>query len=77
MANPYSVLIKSAIDDGTNIWVEMAIFDGLHTSQSIFPSWPHGTTAATIKAYAQVIANNQPTLDGSIGALVGTSVAGA
>jgi len=77
MANPYSVTIKGIVDDGTNIWAEMVIFDGAHTSPSVFPMWPHGTAASVIQAYAQVIANNKPTLDPALGALVNTTIAGA
>lgn len=77
MANPYSVGIKGIISDGTNIYVEMNICNGPSTSPSFFPVFPVGTTAAAIQAYAQAIANNQPVLDSSIGALVNTSVAGA
>jgi len=77
MPNPYSVSIKGIISDGTNIYVEMAIFNGSSTSPSFFPMFPVGTTAGVIQAYAQVIANNQPALDPSLGALVNTTVAGA
>jgi hypothetical protein len=76
MANPYSVQIRGMVDDGTNIFVEMSIFDGNSTSESVYPVFPHGTTAATIKAYAKVIANNQPTLDYTLKALVNTKVCG-
>ncbi len=77
MANPYSVTIKGIVDDGTNIFVEMSICTGPSTFPSIFPVFSHGTSASDIVAYAQAIANNQPVLDPSIGALVNTTVAGA
>ena len=77
MANAYSVNIRDIVDDGTNIFVEMRICSGQFTSPSFFPMFPHGTTGATIQAYAQVIANNQPVLDPSIGLLVNTNVQGA
>lgn len=77
MANPYIVNIKGIVSDGTNVYVEMNIFDGLRTSPSIFPVWPVGTTAATIQNYAQTIANNQPVLESSLGELVNTTVQGA
>lgn len=77
MANPYSVNIKGIVDDGTNIYVEMSICTGPTTSPSIFPVFPHGTSAAVIKAYAQGIANAQPTLDAGIGVLVSTIIQGA
>ncbi len=77
MANPYYVNIKGIVDDGTNIFVEMNICNGPNTSPSIFPIFPHGTSAATIKNYAQTIANGQPTLDYTLAALVNTTVQGA
>ena len=76
MANSYSVQIKGIVDDGTNIFVEMSICSGPNTEPSIFPVFPHGTTAATILAYAQTVANNQPTLDPTLAALVSTKVTG-
>jgi hypothetical protein len=77
MSNPYTVKIGSIVDDGTNIFVDLSICDGQHTFPTVTPFFAHGTTAATIQAYAQVIANNQPTLDGSLGALVNTVIKGA
>jgi len=77
MANAYKVTIKSISTDGTNLFVEVSIFDGEHTLPSIFPVFPVGTTAATIRAYVQVIANNQPTLTRDLQDLVNLSIAGA
>jgi hypothetical protein len=77
MANPYTVKIGAIVDDGTNIFADLIICDGQHTFQKVKPVFPHGTTAATIQAYAQVIANNQPTIDGALGALVNTVITGA
>lgn len=76
MANPYNVFIRSISSDGTNIYVEAEIFDGLHAFPAIRPTFMVGTTAATITAYLQTVANNQPVLNPAIGALVGTFVNG-
>jgi hypothetical protein len=76
MANPYRVFIRSITTDGTTIYVEAEIFDGTHAFPPIRPTFLVGTTAATITAYLQTVANAQPTLDGSLGALVGTFING-
>lgn len=76
MPNPYRVFVKSVSTDGTTIYVEAEIFDGLHSFPAIRPTFMVGTTAATITAYLQTVANNQPVLDGSLGALVGTFING-
>lgn len=77
MANPYTVNIRGIVDDGTNIYVEMSICSGPNTFPTIVPVFPHGTSAATIQAYAQTIANNQPTLDSGVATLVNSIVQGA
>ena len=77
MANGYRVTIKNISTDGTNLFVEISIFDGLRTLPSIFPVFPVGTSAADITAYAQVVANNGPTLTRDLQDLVNSSVAGA
>lgn len=76
MANPYRVFIRSISTDGTNIYVEAEIFDGLHAFPPIRPSFLVGTTAATINSYFQTVANNQPVLNATLGALVGTFING-
>lgn len=76
MANPYSVSIRSISTDGTNLYVSIGIFDGLHTLPPIMPVFPVGTSAATIQSYMQNIANNQPTLTQDIANLVNTSIQG-
>jgi hypothetical protein len=68
------VTLKAAADDGTNIYTEMEISDGARTFPLIRPVFPTGTSAATIQAYMQVIANNQPTLASDIQTLVNSSV---
>jgi hypothetical protein len=76
MANPYRIFIRSISTDGTNIYVEAETFDGLHALPAIRPSFLVGTTAAQISSYLQTVANNQPILDPSIGALVGSFING-
>jgi hypothetical protein len=76
MANPYRVLVKSISTDGTTIYVEAEIFDGLHAWPPIRPTFMVGTSAATITNYLQTIANSQPTLDPTLGALTNTFING-
>jgi len=76
MANPYRVLVKSVSTDGTNIYIEAEIFDGLHAFPPIRPTFMVGTPAATIIAYLQQVANNQPILDPTLGALTNTFING-
>lgn len=76
MANSYRVTLRAAADDGTNTYCEMEITDGARTFPLIRPVFPTGTTAPTIQAYMQVIANNQPTLASDIQALINVPVVG-
>jgi hypothetical protein len=66
----YRVTLKSFASDGTNIYCEMEITNGEKTFPMVRPSFPEGTTAAAITEYMQTIANNQPTLDPAIAALL-------
>lgn len=77
MANAYRVTVKSAVSDGTNIFLEVEIFSGTQTFQLIRPAFKVGTTAATIQAYLQNIANNQPTLAADVATLVNVPIVGA
>jgi hypothetical protein len=77
MANPYRVTLRGAADDGTNTYCEIEVSDGSHTFPLIRPVFPTGVSAATIQAYMQVIANNQPTLAADIQALINVPVLGA
>lgn len=74
MASPYKVFIRSISCDGTSLFCEIEVFDGLHTLPTIRPSFLMGTTASEIRAYCQNIVDNQPTLDPDLGRLVGTFV---
>lgn len=77
MANAYKVTVKSAVSDGTNIFLDVEIFSGTQTYQMIHPAFAVGTTAATITAYLQTIANNQPTLAADVAAIINVPVQGA
>lgn len=74
MANGYRVTLDGVASDGTNYYTEMRISDGTRTFPTVRPVFPVGTTAATITAYMQVIANNAPTLASDIAAIVNSSV---
>lgn len=77
MANAYTVTITNIATDGTNIYVDVSVCDGVHTMPPMRVTFPSGTAAATIQAYVQTIANNQPTLAGDVANLVNTTVVGA
>jgi hypothetical protein len=77
MANAFSVVLRSAADDGTNTYCFIEITNGTQTMPLLQVTFPSGTTAATIQAYLQTIANTQPTLDATIGTLVNTIIRGA
>jgi hypothetical protein len=74
MAVKFRVKVKSISTDGTNLFLEVEIFDGLHTLPPLRPSFPVETTAATIQSYLQTIADNRPSLPADIADLVNTEV---
>ena len=76
MADPYSATIASIATDGTNLYVTVSVFDGLHTLPPMIASFPATATASQISTYVQNIATNQPSLSASIAALVNTTLAG-
>jgi hypothetical protein len=76
MANPYRVTIRSISTDGTNYYVELEIFDGLHQLPTIRPAFDASTADTDIQAYVQNIANAQPTLPLAIQNLVGQIIIG-
>jgi len=76
MPPTYRVKVVSISTDGTNLFFEVSIFDGVHTLPYIYPVFPVGTSAATITTYLQTIADNRPALSADIEALVGTGVTG-
>lgn len=77
MANGFKVRIESAVSDGTNIFLELKISSPTQTYPNIYPTFKVGTTAATIDAYCQSIANTGPTLASAISEIVGKNYSGA
>lgn len=76
--NPYKTTIRSITTDGTNYYLEVEIFNGLHTFVTIRPAFDVSTTTADdIDAYVQAIADSQPVIAGDIKALVGKTYNGA
>ena len=71
MAAIYKVNLKSISTDGTTLFLEVGIFDGVHTFPTIRPSFSVGTSAATIDTYLQAIADERPVLAADIVVLVG------
>lgn len=77
MANAYRVTCRSIVSDGTNIFLEVEIYNGSQTLPLIRPVFEVGTSRSTILAYLQQIADNQPVLSGSLLDLVNNVVVGA
>lgn len=77
MANGFRARVFSAVSDGTNIFLEVEIQSPTQTYQMIRPTFKVGTSAATITAYLQTLANNAPTLAADVVAIVGQFVQGA
>lgn len=76
MANPYKVFVRSISTDGTSLFLEVEVFDGLHTFPTIHPSFAVGTTAAEIRTYLQTIVDSQPILEPEFHSLIGTFISG-
>lgn len=72
----YTVTLKAAGSDGTNIFTEMEISDGARTFPLIRPTFPVGTTAAVVTAYMQKVANNAPALASELQTIVNSRVIG-
>jgi len=75
-SNRYSVFVRSISTDGTSLFLDIEVFDGLHTYPTIHPSFAVGTPASDIRAYLQSIVDGQPVLDPDLGKLVGTFIQG-
>lgn len=74
----FKVTVTNIISDGTNIYVSANIYDGGEkTMGPITPVFPSGTSAATIQAYLQVVANNRPTLAADVAALENSVITGS
>lgn len=76
MANGFKVGVSSIATDGTNIYLNISIFDGAHTSPAINIAFPVGTPRSTITAYLANIVNSAPVLDPDIATLSGYGIAG-
>jgi hypothetical protein len=77
MANAYTVKVISIVSDGTDIFLEIQINTGSQTLPVIRPTFPVGTTRASIVSYIQNIANTQPTLPTDLPDLVSATIVGA
>ncbi len=74
----FKVTVTNVVLDGTNIYVSANIYDGGEkTMGPITPVFPEGTTAATIRAYFQTVADNAPTLSRDIASLIGATISGS
>lgn len=69
--------VKSAASDGTNIYLEVEIFNGDVTLPMLRPVFPIGTTAAEITTYLTTIANIRPTVAAAIIDLVNSPITGS
>jgi len=69
--------IKSAASDGTNIFLEVEVYNGDVTLPILRPVFPVGTTAAEITTYLQNIANNRPSVAQGIAELTNVPVTGS
>lgn len=72
-----SITVKTAASDGTNIFLEVEVFNGDVTLPLLRPIFPVGTSAATITSYLTNIANNRPTLAADIVAMVNSPITGS
>lgn len=72
-----SATVKTAASDGTNIFLEVEVFNGTVTLPLLRPVFPVGTSASTITTYLQNIANNRPSVAADVAALVNSPIAGS
>jgi hypothetical protein len=73
-ANKYKVFVRAISTDGTSLFLDVEVFNGLHTLPTIHPSFSVDTPASDIVTYLQNIAVNQPALDPLLKVLVGNFV---
>jgi hypothetical protein len=76
MANAYTVTVISIVSDGTNIFLEVQIYNGSQTLPLIRPTFPVGTSRATIVSYLQTIADTQPKMPTDLPDLVSATIVG-
>lgn len=65
------VRIDTIASDGTNLYFEASISDGMRTFPPIRPSFSVEATVSEINTYFQTVANSAPTLAGNIQELAG------
>lgn len=68
------VTVNSIATDGTNLFLEIMVFNGSETLPPMRPMFPVGTTVAAIQSYLSNIATNAPVLSRDIRELVGYTV---
>lgn len=73
-ASKYKVFVRSISTDGTSLFLDIEVFNGLHTLPTIHPSFSVDTPAADIITYLQNIVINQPRLDPLLHVLVGNFI---
>ncbi len=69
--------IRAAASDGTNIFLEVEVYNGDVTLPMLYPVFPVGTSASTIQTYLQTIANNRPSVAQGIAEMVNVPVTGS
>jgi hypothetical protein len=69
--------VRSVASDGTNIFLEVEVYNGDITLPLLRPVFPVGTTAADITTYLQTIANNRPVAAQAINELINVTITGS
>lgn len=72
----YTATVQSISNDGTSLYVEIRVFNGLNDQPPIIVSFPTETSASDIRDYIQTIVDNQPTLRSELNDLVGVTLRG-
>jgi hypothetical protein len=73
----FTAKVVSVVEDGTNIFLEVQLDSGTQTLPMIRPTFPAGTTYASIKTYLDNICNNAPALTASLAPLVSKTFTGS
>lgn len=77
MANGFRARIINAVSDGTNIFLDIETSSATRTHPLLTVQFKVGTTAATILAYLQTIADNGGVVADDVRAICGQYVQGA
>ena len=72
-----SATVRSIVSDGTNLFLEVEVYNGDRTLPLLRPTFPVGTTASEIQTYLQTIANNRPSITQDIAELINARIAGS